>query len=186
MNTTPQAQPTTLLERLKQSSHPIALLFFLGFRLGSLTMYLLGVFLTGNFILEFIVVILLLAADFWNVKNVLGRLLVGLRWWNETSEEGDTVWVFETADPDRYINPIDSNVFWTMMYVSPVLWIVFAIIAILKFEFLSLILVGIAVILNITNTLAFTKCDKFGKANNLTSSILGSAFSRMNPFAAFF
>jgi hypothetical protein len=28
-------------------------------------------------------VTLLLAFDFWTVKNVTGRLLVGLRWWNE-------------------------------------------------------------------------------------------------------
>lgn len=41
---------------------------------------------------------LLLAADFWNTKNVAGRLLVGLRWWNETSPEGASIWVFETAD----------------------------------------------------------------------------------------
>ncbi len=27
--------------------------------------------------------VLLLAFDFWTVKNVSGRLLVGLRWWNE-------------------------------------------------------------------------------------------------------
>jgi hypothetical protein len=49
-------------------------------------------------VLIFILVILLLAADFWNVKNVSGRLLVGLRWWNEVSEEGTSIWVFETAD----------------------------------------------------------------------------------------
>eukprot|EP01050_Picozoa_sp_SAG11_P010429 SAG11_NODE_1041_length_6056_cov_5.902468_6_plen_102_part_00 len=30
--------------------------------------------------------ILLLAMDFWTVKNVSGRLLVGLRWWNEIME----------------------------------------------------------------------------------------------------
>jgi hypothetical protein len=46
----------------------------------------------------FIIVMLLLAADFWNVKNVSGRLLVGLRWWNESNEDGNSLWVFETAD----------------------------------------------------------------------------------------
>jgi hypothetical protein len=49
-------------------------------------------------VLIFILVILLLAADFWNTKNVSGRLLVGLRWWNEASSDGSSIWVFETAD----------------------------------------------------------------------------------------
>ncbi len=31
----------------------------------------------------FIVVVLLFAFDFWTVKNVTGRLLVGLKWWSE-------------------------------------------------------------------------------------------------------
>ena len=43
----------------------------------------------------FITVILLLAFDFWTVKNVTGRLLVGLRWWNRVKEDGSSEWVFE-------------------------------------------------------------------------------------------
>ena len=37
--------------------------------------------------------------DFWTVKNVSGRILVGLRWWNEVKED-QTVWIFE-AKPVR-------------------------------------------------------------------------------------
>lgn len=32
------------------------------------------------------------------VKNVSGRLLVGLRWWNEVTEEGESLWKFESLD----------------------------------------------------------------------------------------
>ena len=31
----------------------------------------------------FIVVVVMSALDFWTVKNVTGRLLVGLRWWHD-------------------------------------------------------------------------------------------------------
>lgn len=41
-------------------------------------------------------VVLLLAADFWTVKNITGRLLVGLRWWNKVNEDGSSEWVFES------------------------------------------------------------------------------------------
>lgn len=40
-------------------------------------------------------IILLLAIDFWIVKNVTGRLLAGLRWWNKVEEDGSSSWVFE-------------------------------------------------------------------------------------------
>ena len=34
------------------------------------------------------VVIVFAAVDFWIVKNITGRLLVGLRWWVDFDEEG--------------------------------------------------------------------------------------------------
>ncbi len=57
-----------------------------------------GWLFTSNFILSFVVIILLLAFDFWTVKNVSGRLLVGLRWWNEIKEDGSNEWIFESRE----------------------------------------------------------------------------------------
>jgi hypothetical protein len=125
-------------------------------------------------ILEFILVILLLAADFWNVKNISGRLLVGLRWWNETDQQGESIWVFETADPERQINQVDSKIFWLWLYITPAVWCVLGFMALLKLQFLSLILVIIGIALTMTNTMAFTRCDKFGKANDIVSNVFGS------------
>ncbi|KAG5359351.1 Golgi apparatus membrane protein [Yarrowia sp. C11] len=168
----------TLWQRLSESSHPVALVFFLAFRLGALFTYMFGLLFTDKFVLMFVLVVLLLAADFWNVKNIAGRLMVGLRWWNEASETGESVWVFETADPQRYINPIDSKVFWMMVYGAPVLWVCLAVLALLKFQFLSLILVFIAVSLTVTNAMAYSRCDKFGKANNIVGQVSGGLLSR--------
>lgn len=42
---------------------------------------------------------LLLAADFYYLKNIAGRRLVGLRWWNEVdTASGGSHWVFESQD----------------------------------------------------------------------------------------
>lgn len=78
-------------------SHPIAAFFFISFRLGALLTYLLGSIFTDNFTFVFVITILLLAFDFWTVKNISGRLLVGLRWWNEIQPDGSNKWVFESA-----------------------------------------------------------------------------------------
>lgn len=71
-------------------------LFHLLFRGLAILVYLLcGVF-SDSFISSFVFVVLLLSADFWTVKNITGRLLVGLRWWNYVDDDGASHWVFES------------------------------------------------------------------------------------------
>lgn len=77
--------------------HPIALFFHVLFRTLALLLYIFGSYvLSSSFVQVFIIIILLLALDFWVVKNVTGRLLVGLRWWNKIEEDGTSVWQFES------------------------------------------------------------------------------------------
>ena len=101
----------------------------------------------------FIITMLLLATDFYYLKNIAGRRLVGLRWWNEVDTgTGDSHWVFESQDrsggtddngrerPNQ--NMTDKRFFWLALYCQPALWIVLGVLAIIKFEFIWLILIG--------------------------------------------
>jgi hypothetical protein len=111
----------------------------------SLLTYLFGLRLfTSNFVLIFIITILLLATDFYYLKNIAGRRLVGLRWWNEVdTTTGDSRWVFESADPEvRQINATDKRFFWIALYAQPVLWVLLAVVALVGLEFIWLTLVG--------------------------------------------
>ena len=171
--------------------------------LASLLVYLfLGLLFTKNFVLIFIITILLLAADFYYLKNIAGRRLVGLRWWNEVNPTtGDSHWVFESApqpnEPGgKLVNATDKRFFWLALYCQPALWVALAIVAIVSFHFIWLTLVGecfayhgnfhggwsrancttvIALVLTITNTLAFSRCDKFSQASGLLGNGLYSA-----------
>ncbi|KFY48523.1 hypothetical protein V496_10262 [Pseudogymnoascus sp. VKM F-4515 (FW-2607)] len=60
------------------------------------------------------------------------------------------------------------------MYAQPCLWVALAVLAVVRFEFIWLTLVVIALVLTITNTLAFSRCDKFSHASNLAGSALYS------------
>jgi hypothetical protein len=84
----------------------------------------------------FILTLLLLSADFYYLKNIAGRRLVGLRWWNEVNtSNGDSHWVFESSDPNtRVINPTDKRFFWLSLYVTPALWIGLAILALVRLQ----------------------------------------------------
>lgn len=41
--------------------------------------------------------------DFWTVKNITGRLLVGLRWWNFVDEDGQNHWKYESAKVSQLV-----------------------------------------------------------------------------------
>ncbi|KAF2442533.1 golgi apparatus membrane protein-like protein tvp23 [Karstenula rhodostoma CBS 690.94] len=188
---TAQQTPTAGSLSWRLSSHPITLLTYLFFRISSLLTYLFGLRLfTSNFVLIFIITILLLATDFYYLKNIAGRRLVGLRWWNEVdTASGDSRWVFESADPEtREQNATDKRFFWIALYAQPVLWILLAVVALVSLEFIWLTLVAIALVLTLTNALAYSRCDKFshatgfaygsGLARNLASGMVSSWFSR--------
>ena len=92
--------------------------------------------------------ILLLAADFYYLKNIAGRRLVGLRWWNEANAStGDSHWVFESApqpnEPGgKVVTPTDKRFFWIALYAQPAFWAALAIVAIVRFKFIWLTPVG--------------------------------------------
>ena len=64
----------------------------------ALVIYMFGSVFSSSFVNIFICCVLLLAFDFWTVKNVTGRLMVGLRWWSEVKEDGSTVWRYEAQE----------------------------------------------------------------------------------------
>ncbi|KAK1965586.1 golgi apparatus membrane protein TVP23 [Colletotrichum eremochloae] len=169
-----QDAPGSLSWRL--SSHPITLLTFLSFRISSVLVYFLGLWIIRSMIMIFIITILLLAADFYYLKNIAGRRLVGLRWWNEVdAQTGDSQWVFESSEPGtKTINPTDSRFFWLALYTQPILWVLLAIFALVRLQFLWLPLVVIALVLTIMNAMAFSRCDKFSHASNMAGSALYS------------
>jgi hypothetical protein len=93
------------------SKHPIAVFFHLAFKIAAIVLYIVIKLFTDSFILSFIVIVLLLAADFWTVKNVTGRLLVGLRWWHYVKDDGTNVWMFESSK--NPVNAVEAVIFCT-------------------------------------------------------------------------
>ncbi|KAJ0414325.1 hypothetical protein BJY00DRAFT_32789 [Aspergillus carlsbadensis] len=174
LNPQPQPQQGDLNWRL--SAHPVTLLVFLGIRIGALLMYLFGVLFITNFILVFILTLLLLSADFYYLKNIAGRRLVGLRWWNEVNvSSGDSHWVFESAEPNtRTITATDKRFFWLSLYVTPALWIGLGVLAVVRLNsVIWLSLIAIALVLTITNTTAFSRCDRFSQASTFANRAFG-------------
>ncbi|RKP09546.1 hypothetical protein THASP1DRAFT_14110, partial [Thamnocephalis sphaerospora] len=141
-------------------SHPVALLFHMAFRLAALAVYLFSGWFTDSFVLVFVICVLLLAFDFWTVKNVTGRLLVGLRWWNEVHDDGTSAWVFESRQPSQGANPIDVKLFWYTLYITPAIWGFFVLIAAIRFHWAWMLVPLVAVSLSVANLVGYQRCDK--------------------------
>lgn len=167
---------------LRQSAHPTVALFHMGFKAGAIGSYLgIGLF-TKNFVIQFVVTVTLLAFDFWVVKNVTGRLLVGLRWWHEIGDDGvSQVWRFETVHDRDNLNVTDSRIFWWSMYVCPVVWILLGIVCVLKMNVSYLIIVFIALVLSGANIVGYYKCNKDATEqirNYIGKTMLGHAMNQ--------
>lgn len=146
---------------LRNSSHKTTATFHVGLKVAAIASYLLLGIFTSSFVVQFVVTVTLLAVDFWAVKNVSGRLLVGLRWWNEIDEDGTTQsWRFESVADRAQLNTTDSRIFWWTLYIAPLLWILLGVVSLLKFHVSYLIIVAIAVILSGANIVGYYKCDK--------------------------
>ncbi|KAF2304790.1 hypothetical protein GH714_037986 [Hevea brasiliensis] len=135
----------------------------------------------NNFVIIFVVTVVLAALDFWVVKNVSGRILVGLRWWNEINEEGESVWKFECLDQQSLarMNKKDSWLFWWTLYLTAAAWIVLGIFSIIRFEVDYVLVVGVCLSLSIANIIGFTKCRKDAKKQiqAFASQTIASHFS---------
>lgn len=68
--------------------------------------YILSALFADSFVIIFVITSVLAALDFWVVKNVSGRILVGLRWWNEIDEQGESIWRFECLDEKVNLFPL--------------------------------------------------------------------------------
>lgn len=101
---------------------------------------------------------MLSAFDFWYTKNISGRFLVGLRWWNEVDEEGNEKWIFESEEETKQ-KYIDYRIFWTSLYITPIYWGIFFVFNILS-DWIRATVCLISMILSGTNLLNYQKCSK--------------------------
>jgi Flp pilus assembly protein TadB len=146
-----------------QSKHPSTAFFHLFFKALALFVYIFGSWFTSSFIFIFVVCIILLAFDFWTVKNISGRLLVGLRWWSYVKDDGNTEWIFESLEDMAELSPLDSRIFWGGLYLAPLVWIFLLIVGLLRLQFEYLPVVIAALVLSFANIVGYMKCSSSAK-----------------------
>lgn len=98
-----QNDKITMTNFYQKTSHPMVALIFVILKLSAILSFIILTFFVDNDAIVMLVIILLGAADFWFTKNVTGRLLVGLRWWNQIKKEtNQEVWIFESKNESKF------------------------------------------------------------------------------------
>ncbi|PVV01293.1 hypothetical protein BB560_004292 [Smittium megazygosporum] len=111
-------------------------------------------------------------------KSLYRQFYPGMRWWNEIDENGTSKFTFEHANP-ALSNSSDSKIFWTLLYATPVVWGVLAVVAFLSLRFQWLLIVIIAIALSYANLNGYSSCEKSarieynGAANSSTTPSVG-------------
>ncbi len=93
----------TFTNFLKKANNPGVVFFTLIFKAAAIVSFIFLNMFISNEALTFIIIVIFSAFDFWFVKNVSGRILVGLRWWSEVKEDGTETWIFESDHEGKYI-----------------------------------------------------------------------------------
>lgn len=159
-----------------RASHPIAAFFHIAFKGAALGVYLFGAIFFGlEYVNTFVITVLLLAADFWTVKNVTGRLLVGLRWWVKIRDDGSNEWRFESAPATRVQSALDSRIFWTSVTLAPVVWGTFAALAFIRLSLDWFLIDAVAVGLTGANLIGFYRCSAAAKERLTSMAAQGAA-----------
>eukprot|EP01068_Selenidium_serpulae_P007684 Selendium_serpulae@DN4776_c0_g1_i14.p1 len=162
----PSDTPIALPSFLRTARHPGVCISHLMFKMGALLTFIFGSFVfggwKGDYVFTFVVTTIFLSLDFWTVKNVTGRILVGMRWWNDIKEDGSSTWMYESL-PDAEaarLNPTDKNVFWLATYAWPFCWIIFLIIYIFRLDMETCLLVVMGLVLSSANLVGYWRCSK--------------------------
>eukprot|EP00073_Rattus_norvegicus_P027616 XP_006245779.1 PREDICTED: Golgi apparatus membrane protein TVP23 homolog A isoform X1 [Rattus norvegicus] len=152
--------------------HPLATFFHLFFRVSAIVTYVCCDWFSRSFVGCFVTVLLLLSFDFWSVKNVTGRLMVGLRWWNQIDEDGKSHWIFEARKQvsanHMAATEAEARIFWLGLIICPVIWIMFFFSTLfsLKLKWLALVIAGIS--LQAANLYGYVLCKMGGDGDMST------------------
>lgn len=133
--------------------------FHLFFKTLALFIYIFGSYFTSNYIIVFVVCVILLAFDFWVVKNLSGRLLVGLRWWSMIKEDGSSEFIFESLQDMSDIAALDSRIFWWGMYAAIGSWSLMLFVGLLRLNFQYLPIILAALFMTSANVWGYMKCS---------------------------
>ena len=146
---------------LLKASHPIAGAFHIILKALPCFAYMFMGMFGFKDVSVFISVLIMISLDFWVTKNIIGRFMVGLRWWG-TGDFGDDFdesegndWYFESYDWPYPNQTYDNHIFWWGLVGPEIFWLFYCVIGVISLSFFWGTLTVIALALTSTNLYAY-------------------------------
>ncbi|KAH7715647.1 hypothetical protein AAVH_16954 [Aphelenchoides avenae] len=185
---------SSLTNGFRSLRHPFVVLAHVGFRASAIFFYVFANIFAVSFIIQFLVILTLLSADFWTVKNITGRLLVGLRWWNFVDAEGQNHWKFESSkvrsrpwkvvhergqfqNPERF-DAFERRIFWGALVAAPFMWVLLVSIAFITFKWEWMVVALLGASMTLANLYGYFRC-KWSNTQELSNYVTKWAFLSM-------
>ena len=152
---------------VKKARHPVVATLHVALKVIPFLCYIfMYLFLDSYFIIAFSVCLLLTCVDFWITKNINGRLLVGLRYWNKIGDDGKSKWIFEALEDHQKVRISQTElwVFWITLIITPVVWALSLFICFLTIKFNYLCLCVICFAMEGSNLVGFIMCARGSRA----------------------
>jgi len=159
----PDRPGNSIIDLLSTAGHPVTCVFHFAFKVAVLIAYFIGRYFSGDYVITFILATILAALDFWTVKNITGRILVGLRWWNHVKDDGSSQWVFESIPEETMLNSTDRTIFWFFVYLWPAIWAVLLVLNVIAFSLNWVLLDGMVFVFASSNLAGYWKCSADAK-----------------------
>ena len=92
---------------------------------------------------EFLFTTVCIAFDFWVVKNLTGRNLVGLKWWSTVDKKGNQKWKFLGSKNSKCVlhsvkfSTADKTFFYLGLFCYPLCWIALMVLQLLTIDALE-------------------------------------------------
>ncbi|CAD8100642.1 unnamed protein product [Paramecium sonneborni] len=144
---------------ITKAAHPGICFFHIFFKFCAFFSYLFLGLIIQSTLFQYILIMIFHAFDFYTVKNITGKFLVGLRWYSDFNPRGDEIWRFECFDKCKR-SKIDSSVFWTFQFGASCAWAFFLFTNVFSFELVDIMFAGIGASLSWINLWGFYKCSK--------------------------
>lgn len=142
---------------ISNATHPLFCFIHIVLKFSAIFSYLfLGIIFSP--IMLFIQIIVLQLVDFWVVKNLSGRFLVGMRWSKEIDiKTGEEKWVLEN-DKEHSVSSIDRTIFWGGLIISSAFWMLVSCLKFISLQPFWLTLGLCSAFLTGTNFYGYYKC----------------------------
>ena len=163
---------------ISSSRHSLTCFFHLAFKIAAIVSYIIGGIIWDSSV-QIVIVMLLNAVDFYFVKNISGRYLVGLRWWTMQNADGITQsFRFEKTNHPERVSKTDSRIFWTMLLVSTGCWCLFSITTLLGLRLKWLVVASLGAFLSGYNLYAFMQAARDSKTVMSMFSFIPKTFKQ--------